>query len=146
MVRRPLVIVAFVFLGSVASLASAQPKNVIFCVGDGMSFAQVEAATMYYGGALSFQGFTYQGEITTYSANSAVTDSAASIHQAIGASMERVGNQHPFAAPYDSFEARDGWVVVATARISPPVSISTDSQPEILSRLSNQLKTATLIR
>ena len=45
----------------------------------------------------------------------AITDSAVSIHQAIGASSERVGNQHPFAAPYDCFEARDGWVVVATA-------------------------------
>ncbi len=45
----------------------------------------------------------------------AITDSAATIHQGIGASVERVGNQHPFAAPYDAHEARDGWVVVATA-------------------------------
>ena len=54
-------------------------------------------------------------DLSNQDAMFAVTDSAASIHEAIGASMERVGNQHPFAAPYDSFEARDGWVVVATA-------------------------------
>lgn len=45
----------------------------------------------------------------------AITDSAASIHAGIAARTERVGNQHPFTAPYDSFEASDGWVVVATA-------------------------------
>jgi len=45
----------------------------------------------------------------------AVTDSAASIFEAIGSRTERLGNQHPFTAPYDCFEARDGWVVVATA-------------------------------
>jgi CoA:oxalate CoA-transferase len=45
----------------------------------------------------------------------AVTDSAASIHAGIGAHTERVGNQHPFTAPYDAFEALDGWVVIATA-------------------------------
>jgi crotonobetainyl-CoA:carnitine CoA-transferase CaiB-like acyl-CoA transferase len=45
----------------------------------------------------------------------AITDSAASIFAGIGARMERVGNQHPFTAPYDAFEARDGWVVIGTA-------------------------------
>jgi CoA:oxalate CoA-transferase len=45
----------------------------------------------------------------------AITDSAATIHAGIGATTERVGNQHPFTAPYDAFPARDGWVVVATA-------------------------------
>ncbi|MDJ0847667.1 MAG: CoA transferase [Myxococcota bacterium] len=45
----------------------------------------------------------------------AITDSAASIHEGIGVASERLGNQHPFAAPYDAFEARDGWVVIATA-------------------------------
>ena len=44
----------------------------------------------------------------------AVTDSVASIVAAIGAGTERVGNQHPFTAPYDAFETRDGFVVVAT--------------------------------
>jgi crotonobetainyl-CoA:carnitine CoA-transferase CaiB-like acyl-CoA transferase len=45
----------------------------------------------------------------------AITDSAASIFSGIGARMERVGNQHPFTAPYDCLETRDGFVVVGTA-------------------------------
>jgi len=45
----------------------------------------------------------------------AVTDSAVTIHQGIGATSSRVGNQHPFTAPYDAFQARDGWVAIATA-------------------------------
>jgi crotonobetainyl-CoA:carnitine CoA-transferase CaiB-like acyl-CoA transferase len=45
----------------------------------------------------------------------AITDSAATIFAGIGVAAERVGNQHPFSVPYDAFEARDGWVVVATA-------------------------------
>jgi crotonobetainyl-CoA:carnitine CoA-transferase CaiB-like acyl-CoA transferase len=45
----------------------------------------------------------------------AITDSAATIHAGIGAAMERVGNQHPFTAPYDAYAARDGWVAVGTA-------------------------------
>jgi crotonobetainyl-CoA:carnitine CoA-transferase CaiB-like acyl-CoA transferase len=45
----------------------------------------------------------------------AVTDSAATIFAGIGVASGRVGNQHPFSVPYDAFEARDGWVVVATA-------------------------------
>jgi len=45
----------------------------------------------------------------------AITDSAASIFSGIGARMERVGNQHPFTAPYDAFATRDGHIVTATA-------------------------------
>jgi CoA:oxalate CoA-transferase len=45
----------------------------------------------------------------------AITDSAMTIHEGIGATAQRVGNQHPFTAPYDALHARDGWVVVATA-------------------------------
>ncbi len=45
----------------------------------------------------------------------AITDSAATIHAGIGEAAKRVGNQHPFTAPYDAFPARDGWVVIATA-------------------------------
>jgi crotonobetainyl-CoA:carnitine CoA-transferase CaiB-like acyl-CoA transferase len=45
----------------------------------------------------------------------AITDSAASIFSAIGARMERVGNQHPFTAPYECLATRDGFVVVGTA-------------------------------
>ena len=56
------------------------PTNVIFCIGDGMGFEKVKAAGMYaYGevGGLSFEGFPYQGEVTTHSADSPTTDSAA---------------------------------------------------------------------
>jgi crotonobetainyl-CoA:carnitine CoA-transferase CaiB-like acyl-CoA transferase len=45
----------------------------------------------------------------------AITDSAASIFAGIGARMERVGNQHPFTAPYECLETTDGYVVVGTA-------------------------------
>jgi crotonobetainyl-CoA:carnitine CoA-transferase CaiB-like acyl-CoA transferase len=45
----------------------------------------------------------------------AIADSAVTIHEGIGVESRRVGNQHPFAAPYDAFETQDGWVVVATA-------------------------------
>ncbi|MDJ0788736.1 MAG: CoA transferase [Myxococcota bacterium] len=45
----------------------------------------------------------------------AVTDSAATIHEGIGARMERVGNLHPFTSPYGCYEAKDGWIVVGTA-------------------------------
>ncbi|MDE0043079.1 MAG: alkaline phosphatase [Candidatus Poribacteria bacterium] len=55
-------------------------KNVIFCIGDGMGFEKVKAAGMYAHGAagtLSFEAFPYQGEVTTHSADSSMTDSAA---------------------------------------------------------------------
>jgi len=45
----------------------------------------------------------------------ALADSWATIAAGIGLRAERVGNQHSFTAPYDCFEARDGWVVVGTA-------------------------------
>ena len=45
----------------------------------------------------------------------AITDSAATIHAGIGARTERLGNQHPFASPYDALETVDGWVAIATA-------------------------------
>ncbi|MEM7412594.1 MAG: CoA transferase [Myxococcota bacterium] len=45
----------------------------------------------------------------------AITDSVATIHHGIGATTERLGNQHPFASPYDAHATRDGWVVIATA-------------------------------
>jgi CoA:oxalate CoA-transferase len=45
----------------------------------------------------------------------AITDSAATIYGGIGQRFERVGNQHPFTAPYDAFATRDGFVAVGTA-------------------------------
>jgi alkaline phosphatase len=56
------------------------PTNVIFCIGDGMGFEKVKAAGIYIhgeAGTLSFEAFPYQAEMTTYSANSSTTDSAA---------------------------------------------------------------------
>ena len=45
----------------------------------------------------------------------AITDSAATLFAGLGVRTERLGNQHPFAAPYDAHAARDGTVVIATA-------------------------------
>jgi len=59
---------------------AAPPKNIIFFIGDGMGFEQVKAAGIYKNGTpgtLCFESFPYQAEVTTYSANSSVTDSAA---------------------------------------------------------------------
>ena len=55
-------------------------KNVIFCIGDGMGFEKVKAAGMYAHGAagtLSFEALPYRAEMTTHSADSSMTDSAA---------------------------------------------------------------------
>lgn len=60
-----------------AQTVLAQPKNVIFFIGDGMGENQIDTAAMYNGGALSFEGFPYQGWLSTHSADSSVTDSAA---------------------------------------------------------------------
>ena len=43
----------------------------------------------------------------------AITDSAATIYADIGVKSERVGNQHPFTAPYDAHQARDGAFALA---------------------------------
>jgi CoA:oxalate CoA-transferase len=45
----------------------------------------------------------------------AVTDSAASIFHGIGERYGRVGNQHPFTAPYDCYPTRDGYMVLGVA-------------------------------
>jgi alkaline phosphatase len=57
------------------------PKNVILCIGDGMGFEQVKAAGIFKTGeegSLSFESFEYQNDMTTFSASSTITDSAAS--------------------------------------------------------------------
>jgi alkaline phosphatase len=59
---------------------SASAKHVILFIGDGMGFEQVKAASLYDRGtprSLSFQQFPHHGQVTTHSANNAVTDSAA---------------------------------------------------------------------
>jgi CoA:oxalate CoA-transferase len=45
----------------------------------------------------------------------AIADSAVTIQAGLGVATERVGNQHPFTAPYDAFQASDGWIVIGTA-------------------------------
>jgi len=65
----------------IADFVSASPaKNVIFFIGDGMGFEQVNAAGMYANGepnTLCFESFPHKAKVNTYSADSAVTDSAA---------------------------------------------------------------------
>ena len=69
--------VAALTLIGCAARREAPLKNVILFIGDGMGPAQVQAARMYNGGPLSFETFPHHGRVTTYAANSAVTDSAA---------------------------------------------------------------------
>lgn len=60
--------------------AGAPPKNVIILIGDGMGFEHVRAAGIYKNGSpgtLMMESFPHQGQVTTYSASSPVTDSAA---------------------------------------------------------------------
>lgn len=74
-----LLFILFLFLLPTENAVS-QPNNIIFFIGDGMGFEQVKAAGMYANGvegALSFETFPYQAELTTYAADSPVTDSAA---------------------------------------------------------------------
>ncbi len=62
----------------------------------------------------------------------AITDSALTIYEGIGEHSRRVGNQHPFTAPYDCFQARDGHVVIATAsnRLYRPL-VAAIGRPEL---------------
>lgn len=60
--------------------STVAPRNVILFIGDGMGPEQVRAAGMYQNGSagtLVMESFPYASTMTTYSANSAVTDSAA---------------------------------------------------------------------
>ena len=60
-----------------APLHARTAKNIILCIGDGMSTQQVAAARLFTGTNLFFETFPYQRLITTRSANADVTDSAA---------------------------------------------------------------------
>ena len=53
-------------------------KNLIYIIGDGMGFNHIENTKLYMGvDTLPFEQY-YVGEVTTYSADNAITDSAAS--------------------------------------------------------------------
>jgi len=73
--------VALIVLGiSLSGSVQAQPKYIIFLIGDGMAFEQVKAAGMYaHGqpGTLSFESFDFRGELTNAPAGGGITDSAA---------------------------------------------------------------------
>lgn len=87
---------------------AAPPKNVIFLIGDGMGFEQVKAAGMYSNGAagtLCFESFPYQAEVTTYSADSVITDSAASA-TAIATGHKVNNGVISIASPGDANELR----------------------------------------
>ena len=63
------------FLGTSAFGATA--PMVVLIIGDGMGFEQVRAGRAYLGEPLAFESMPVQGELTTYSADNSVTDSAA---------------------------------------------------------------------
>ncbi|MHC4755324.1 MAG: alkaline phosphatase, partial [Planctomycetota bacterium] len=81
MKNRKVFFVSIVILLTLAlPVFAAAPANVILFIGDGMGFEQVEAASIYASGqpgTLSFESFPCKSAITTYSADSNVTDSAA---------------------------------------------------------------------
>ena len=76
-----LALVQCISLSSLPVVSGTTPRHIILMIGDGMGSEQVKAAGMYANGAagtLSFESFAHTGYVTTRSANSAITDSAAS--------------------------------------------------------------------
>jgi alkaline phosphatase len=57
--------------------ASAEPRNVIVFIGDGMGLEHVKAAQMYNGAPLSFEALPFKAAATTPSRTHPITDSAA---------------------------------------------------------------------
>ena len=69
---------AFSFVLCLASCSKSPVKNLIYIIGDGMGFNHVENAKLYMEkDKLNFENY-YVGEVTTYCADSDITDSAAS--------------------------------------------------------------------
>jgi CoA:oxalate CoA-transferase len=54
-------------------------------------------------------------DVSSQDAVFSILDNWPTIHAATGRLPERVGNRHLATAPYDNFQARDGWVVIAVA-------------------------------
>lgn len=68
-------------VASFFAATESAPKNIILMIGDGMGDEHVIASGMYANGvhgSLAFESAPYQALMKTYSANSSVTDSAAS--------------------------------------------------------------------
>jgi alkaline phosphatase len=91
-------------------------RNVILFIGDGMGFAQVEAAGMFATGrpgTLSFEAFPFRGSVRTGNADGEVTDSAAAATaMATGVkvgngviSMALPGNGAPLETALERFKA-----------------------------------------
>jgi alkaline phosphatase len=73
---RKIVRMFFVAIVGIATL-QAQPKNIIFMVGDGMGVAQVYTSIVAMQGKSNFERFPYTGFSKTYSYNDFTTDSGA---------------------------------------------------------------------
>lgn len=82
-VMKRIFIVFLSVVSTVLAVAGSQtaPKNIILFIGDGMGHEEIKAASMYKTGGIGglvFEQFKYRTSMTTYSADSEVTDSAAS--------------------------------------------------------------------
>jgi len=74
------IVLCLLFLCLLVPTAWSEPTCVFLFIGDGMGSEHVGAAGMYADGipgGLSFESFPYQAEMTTHSASSSITDSAA---------------------------------------------------------------------
>ncbi|MCX8073527.1 MAG: CoA transferase [Candidatus Binatia bacterium] len=52
-------------------------------------------------------------DVSNMDAILSMTDNWVTVTDVTGQPPRRMGNRHPFTAPYDCFRARDGWVVIA---------------------------------
>lgn len=74
----PLLVLALLLTGAVGALAGgAQPKNIIYMIGDGMGHVQLEAARVVKGAPLTMDQFPVRHRATNASLDNSVTDSAA---------------------------------------------------------------------
>jgi len=101
--RAGIFLTAALACGITASPAAAQPKNVIFMIGDGMGYEQIEAAEMFAGTPMSFWSLPYQGMVSTSAANATITDSAASA-TAMATGVKVNNNVVSLALPGDGSE------------------------------------------
>jgi CoA:oxalate CoA-transferase len=65
--------------------------------------------------ALHYRDRTGKGQMVDVSNMDAIfsmLDNWPTVYGLTGRLPERTGNRHPFTAPYDSFQAKDGWVVI----------------------------------
>lgn len=127
---RPWITVLVVLLFSPV-IRAGPVRNVILCIGDGMGPEQVKAARLYAGTNLFFETLPYQSTLTTGSADSSITDSAAAATaMATGfkvnlgvISLQLPGDGHELETLLEYFKKRDKSTgLVAT-------SILTDATP-----------------